>query len=747
MSSTSSTLATEVRMLLTNPRWPHLAVESRIAELNRLFYQTPTSKTPFLRSSSNSVANFHGVKDLDAIFVLIIGDIFGSSAVKYGLGWNLTSLSRSKAHRDFNAVLGFLGSSGTLMQIAHVLQTEHNATLKAPSTSSTLTPVEYYLHHFIGVVNTNSEFMNGGFNATIVDNDSLYPVLFEDYLTYFLPMGGGHFRVKANVQGHHHVHQYKSPDFGSPINKHSLLRNDFRLLQATSTSSPMALSTPMTSSPASSVNSTSLEMKRSLAFVETVVNFWLNSWVQEPEVKMSQVRLPNTDVIKMARMFVKHVHYFLNSFHPTLEEVREATRKSLALEKPLLRFVEFLFDHWPLDSSFRLIVETWLSYVQPWRYKDVAQEGVFAPCERWERFIVDNLPFYDALLAKIVKRFSRVDLTTNKNAYILFRVVKVFSQDQLPKFVQCIVDRHASLQFKPGSGGGVVNNVFDEKSSDLPNELFQRAAEAKFAVAERMAEFKKASNGSHKSKSWVDALMQLFDVGECGESSKPNSEYEEMEKTVANLDTVLERLGAIFPKATAPDAEELRTRLSEASRLDRTRRPGRCVHDDTTELTPQKRLDILNRVSKYSPKFNGNPDEMPLRSDEFHFLARLLYSASLFLNAKLPVKEVYANDKSVKGVIARELCAAPTVYRVLRKSYERSDKPFYYVQLPARINLRPLASHAFVAYFFIFLLFGWLLGSVRVAKFIIFFGAVFVTKIVYKNYSKSFREETEESFN
>lgn len=40
----------------------------------------------------------------------------------------------------------------------------------------------------------------------------------------------------------------------------------------------------------------------------------------------------------------------------------------ISCQKNIYLFLKEAMQHWPIDSSFRLVEETWLSYIQPWRY-------------------------------------------------------------------------------------------------------------------------------------------------------------------------------------------------------------------------------------------------------------------------------------------------------------------------------------------------------------------------------------------
>ncbi|KAL1455791.1 hypothetical protein MTO96_043619 [Rhipicephalus appendiculatus] len=106
--------------------------------------------------------------------------------------------------------------------------------------------------------------------------------------------------------------------------------------------------------------------------------------------------------------------------------------------KRLYMFLKHALASWPLDSSLRLPLETWLSFIQPWRYacsemrhadrqKSISQ-GVEA---HWQPFVQEHLLFYTELLGVLLPRFFRMDLASRYCAFVLFRVTKVLFQPNL----------------------------------------------------------------------------------------------------------------------------------------------------------------------------------------------------------------------------------------------------------------------------------------------------------------------------
>ena len=133
----------------------------------------------------------------------------------------------------------------------------------------------------------------------------------------------------------------------------------------------------------------SVETWRSQILVRILVMFWMESYAYDyhqgggagdVDYLRSTASLPPPELLRVIRMFIKHSHYFTNackssndvvvpmSFNADVFADANAVGEAGALRRTLLAFTHRAVDHWPLDGSFRLVLETWLSYIQPWRY-------------------------------------------------------------------------------------------------------------------------------------------------------------------------------------------------------------------------------------------------------------------------------------------------------------------------------------------------------------------------------------------
>ncbi|KAA0190637.1 Sphingomyelin phosphodiesterase 4 [Fasciolopsis buskii] len=107
------------------------------------------------------------------------------------------------------------------------------------------------------------------------------------------------------------------------------------------------------------------------------------------------------------------------------------------------------FQHWPHDLSFEIVLETWLTAIQPWRYADSAQpcgssSPLFEPTDiatpntpksslshqfsTWVSFAAAQYNLYSIPLLLFLQRAVCMDLRVTRNAYMVHRVVKVLSQ-------------------------------------------------------------------------------------------------------------------------------------------------------------------------------------------------------------------------------------------------------------------------------------------------------------------------------
>lgn len=69
------------------------------------------------------------------------------------------------------------------------------------------------------------------------------------------------------------------------------------------------------------------------------------------------------------RILVKQLHAFGNS--ADLDNTSMSILRKLAqpmMNARIYPFLKSIIARWPLDSSLSVVLELWLSYIQPWRY-------------------------------------------------------------------------------------------------------------------------------------------------------------------------------------------------------------------------------------------------------------------------------------------------------------------------------------------------------------------------------------------
>lgn len=207
---------------------------------------------------------------------------------------------------------------------------------------------------------------------------------------------------------------------------------------------------------------------------------------------------PSIDHIRCVRMFVKYAHDFVNS-SPSLDTLADPQYRvgrspleglklklwtsEMNVQYRLFNFLRYSFEIWPLDASFKLPLETWLSYIQPWRYQrskgisaqvsgQSAHQNINEPpvTNEWTNFIRSNLPFYNTILYLSFQKFTRFDLVSTKTSSMLSRVIKVYSK---PGFLDLVNQVEQSLGTTLSDTFTFFHgNYFDNSGKRLPSDSY-----------------------------------------------------------------------------------------------------------------------------------------------------------------------------------------------------------------------------------------------------------------------------------
>ncbi|XP_022597922.1 sphingomyelin phosphodiesterase 4 isoform X1 [Seriola dumerili] len=645
-----------------------------------------------------------------------------------------------------------------------------------------LNPFEFFMFNFAFCLITPKIYPQGQHGSS---TDSAYFVLVDTYLKYFLPSEG-------SVPPSPFSDSRGSVTAPSP-------RSSSVTFAGYGVHSPSLLKHHIFHQPSVNADPAAQEIWRSETLLQMFVEIWLHHYsldmyqkLQSPQVKLAllQYRLsmssmpcqphappgsgtlhtyqepftPTEEHVLVVRLLVKHLHAFSNSLKPEqlssspsahshthtspLEEFKRVVVQRFVQQK-LYLFLQHCFSHWPLDASFRAVLETWLSYIQPWRYtgektNPQPDQNRTVP-EKWESFVQENLLMYTKLFQVFLNRAVRTDLVNAKNALMVFRVAKVFAQPNLADMIQkgeqlflepehVLHHRQPRGYLTPSQGGSylssrqkvVTDMVFRVKSHVYALEgqdcqykqmfgtelrgavmkLIQIIAQAR-QTAKRISDHSSEVAANTSFLSWFG--LGSSDLNNTFSGAEPEESGECLKKTHEFLDRALENLCQIF-KLTQGQLTQLISNLGSSQDDGNSKQLPDCIQGETgLILTDLGRRQIMNGLRRFDIQYQGDPELQPIRSYESALLVRLFYRISSLVNDKF-------------GGHMNALCSRPDFLGRLGRRYltdhdsstklkhsPLSRRGLERNRLP-RLSLRPLASYRTMLLLLLLYVFGALMS-------------------------------------
>ncbi|XP_039335888.2 sphingomyelin phosphodiesterase 4 isoform X2 [Saimiri boliviensis] len=646
-------------------------------------------------------------KELHTIFPWLVENIFGSLDGVL-IGWNLRCLQGRVSPVEYSIAMEFLDPGGPMMKLVYKLQAEdykfdfpvsylpgpvkasiqecvlpdsplyHNKVQFTPAgglgLNLALNPFEYYIFFFALSLITQKPLP---VSLHVRTSDCAYFILVDRYLSWFLPTEGSVPPPLSSSPGG------ASPS--PPPRTPAMPFASYGLHHTSLLKRHISHQTSVNADPASH------EIWRSETLLQVFVEMWLHHYslemyqkMQSPHAKESFT--PTEEHVLVVRLLLKHLHAFANSLKPEqaspsahshatspLEEFKRAAVPRFVQQK-LYLFLQHCFGHWPLDASFRAVLEMWLSYLQPWRYapdKQPPSSDSQPRCvsEKWAPFVQENLLMYTKLFVGFLNRALRTDLVSPKHALMVFRVAKVFAQPNLAEMIQkgeqlflepelVIPHRQHRLFTAPTFTGSflspwppavtdasfkVKSHVYSLEGQDckytpmfgpeartLVLRLAQLITQAKHtakSISDQCAE----SPAGYSFLSWLgfgptdtNGSYPANDLDEMGQDS--------VRKTDEYLEKALEYLRQIFRLS---DAQLRQFTLALGTTQDENGKkqlPDCIVGEDGLILTPLGRYQIINGLRRFEIEYQGDPELQPIRSYEIASLVRALFRLSSAIN-------------------------------------------------------------------------------------------------------------------
>ncbi|XP_012668151.1 sphingomyelin phosphodiesterase 4 isoform X2 [Otolemur garnettii] len=646
-------------------------------------------------------------KELHTIFPWLVESIFGSLDGIL-VGWNLRCLQGRMNPVEYSIAMEFLDPGGPMMKLVYKLQAEdykfdfpvsylpgpvkasiqervlpdsplyHNKVQFPPTgglgLNLVLNPFEYYIFFFALSLITQKPLP---VSLHIRTSDCAYFILVDRYLSWFLPTEGS---VPPPL--------FSSPGGASPSpapRTPAMPFASYGLHHTSLLKRHISHQTSVNADPASH------EIWRSETLLQVFVEMWLHHYSLEMYQKMQSPHAkesfsPTEEHVLVVRLLLKHLHAFANSLKPEqaspsthshatspLEEFKRAAVPRFVQQK-LYLFLQHCFGHWPLDASFRAVLEMWLSYLQPWRYAPEKQAQSSDPqprcvSEKWAPFVQENLLMYTKLFVGFLNRALRTDLVSPKNALMVFRVAKVFAQPNLAEMIQKgeqlflepelgLPHRQHRLFTAPTLTGSflspwppvvtdatfkVKSHVYSLEGQDCKytpmfgpevRTLVLRLAQL---ITQAKQTAKSISDQCGESPPGCSFLSWLRFTSMDNNSSYPPNDLDEMgQDSVRKTDEHLEKaLGYLCQIFRLSEAQLTQLTLALGTAQDDTGKkllPDCIVGEDGLILTPLGRYQIISGLRRFEIEYQGDSELQPIRSYEIASLVRALFRLSSAIN-------------------------------------------------------------------------------------------------------------------
>ncbi|XP_022216123.2 sphingomyelin phosphodiesterase 4 [Drosophila obscura] len=442
---------------------------------------------------------------------------------------------------------------------------------------------------------------------------------------------------------------------------------------------------------------------------ESVLHFFVDIWLRY-DVE-SEHHLPGSDWVRAVRTLVKQIHFFASAAPVDHTSLCSLRKLSLSMVKGrIYAFLSGLIDRWPLDSSLLVVLELWLSYIQPWRYTMATLNSrvsghSYKPAitSAYDAFIVDNLIVYTHIFMQLLPHFGRLDYTVYRNCQMLSRLAITFGNPDLVDRLQRFERMHSGNSYgfdSPLRQTHLLNKSLPQSAqwSSMP-KLFSdtmRLEMENFLFVISMARNQVLREVSRLrmeilEKQRLEGFLKNFLHRMWHEPSQDETLLADVSRVPEVLRQCIDYFCGTFnvDQANLSMHETLPEEFTSPPSISANNRSFFNTSDsmlDTSRLNPRQMwLNASNLTAAIDPAL------LPIQTGEITYLVRRLHRISDAFNQKYKIQLQSCYERQdFFGSISRQLLLAPMIEQWFDK--RDGDTDIWERTVTARVSLRPLAS-------------------------------------------------------